>query len=264
MLQLIRMSMPPGNRWSSLWRVFTLLIVIGLQACSLSPENRLHKLQLPAAIHQVLLVTSSDWGASTATVQRMARVNNHWQKVGASVPARVGRNGMGWGLGLHTAGPGVQKQEGDGKAPAGIFTLGTAFGYASSAPAGRQWPYRSAGERDYFVDDVASADYNRWCFIPQEQANEPARYWASFERMHRGDQQYEHGLLVNHNTSPTQPGRGSAIFLHVWLDPRTPTSGCTAMARDDLLAVLDWLEPSANPVLVQLPSSAWAGLQFQP
>jgi L,D-peptidoglycan transpeptidase YkuD (ErfK/YbiS/YcfS/YnhG family) len=34
------------------------------------------------------------------------------------------------------------------------------------------------------------------------------------------------------------PGRGSAIFLHVWRKPRHPTAGCIAFARDDLAWIL--------------------------
>ena len=42
-----------------------------------------------------------------------------------AAPVSVGRNGAAWGLGLHAAQPqGPQKQEGDGRAPAGVFTLG--------------------------------------------------------------------------------------------------------------------------------------------
>ena len=34
----------------------------------------------------------------------------------------------------------------------------------------------------------------------------------------------------------------SAIFLHVWKEPGAPTCGCTAMAREDLLELLRWLD----------------------
>jgi L,D-peptidoglycan transpeptidase YkuD (ErfK/YbiS/YcfS/YnhG family) len=240
-----------------------LLLPLLLAACSPSPEQQLGALALPANTSQVLLVTSADWDVSEAVLQRMEKQADGWQRVGDTIPVRVGRNGLGWGLGLHVDGAtGVQKKEGDGKAPAGVFTLGNAFGYAAQAPAGVQMPYQVASERDYFVDAVDSPDYNTWRTIPLEQANEPKQHWSSFERMRRDDHQYEYGLVVGHNTGTVIAGRGSAIFLHVWLNPETATSGCTAMGREDLLAVLGWLKPNAQPLLVQVPAGELAGLRL--
>ncbi|WGZ93452.1 MAG: hypothetical protein QJT81_16835 [Candidatus Thiothrix putei] len=103
-------------------------------------------------------------------------------------------------------------------------------------------PYRVIGERDYFIDDVNSPDYNRWRTLAPTLSNEPKQHWRSFERMRRDDHQYEYGMMIGHNLFPTLVGRGSAIFLHVWLSPETPTAGCTAMATHDLLDVLSWLQ----------------------
>ena len=49
---------------------------------------------------------------------------------GEAIPAVVGRNGLAWGRGVRTDLPAgePQKREGDGRAPAGIFKLGPAFG----------------------------------------------------------------------------------------------------------------------------------------
>jgi len=241
-----------------------LLFYLTLTACSPSLELQVDRLKLPVATTQVLLVTSTNWEISTASLQRLERHYGHWQYVGNSIPVRLGRNGLGWGVGLHVDGvDGTQKIEGDGKAPAGIFPLGMAFGYANKPPIALKMPYRVAGERDYFVDAVDSPDYNRWRTLTQTQANKPKQHWSSFERMRRLDHQYEYGMIVGHNLFPTIAGRGSAIFLHVWLDPQTPTSGCTAMAVDDLREVLAWLKLPANPLLIQTPLNTLADLQFQ-
>lgn len=225
--------------------------------------NELDNLKLPTPATQLLLVTTTGWNTSVATLQRMEKSAGHWQPIGDSIPVRVGRNGLGWGIGLHQDGTGVQKHEGDGKAPAGIFPLGTVFGYAEQAPAGLQMLYRQADERDYFVDAVDSADYNHWRSIPPGKPNQPGQYWGSFERMRRDDHQYEYGMIIGHNMLGTVPGRGSAIFLHVWLEPGTATSGCTAMSKESLLQVLGWLKPSANPLLVQVPEVALAELRLR-
>lgn len=234
-----------------------------LTACSPAPEQPLGELNLPAATTQVLLVTSADWNTPDAGLQRMEKVQGAWQPVGDRITAKIGRNGLGWGRGLHVEGAGGYKQEGDGKAPAGVFPLGVVFGYAPQAPQGVQMPYWQADERDYFVDAVDSPDYNHWRSIPVGQPNDPKQHWSSFERMRRDDHQYEFGMIVGHNMLGTEAGRGSAIFLHVWLNPATATSGCTAMSREDLLAVLTWLKPAAHPLLVQVPEGELPGLRLQ-
>lgn len=227
-----------------------LLLVLG---CSPRQAATPAQLALPAQTSQVLLVTTADWQATQGSLQRWQKVNGEWQTVGEPMAVQVGRNGLAWGVGLHRDGAGGQKVEGDGKAPAGVFALGTAFGYATQPPQGLRMPYRVATERDYWVDAVDSPDYNHWRALAEPLANEPQQHWASFERMRRADQQYELGMVIEHNTQPVIAGRGSAIFLHVWLDPHTPTSGCTAMSKENLLAVLAWLQPEAQPLLVQVP-----------
>ena len=244
------------------FRALLLTLLLLLAGCTPPPEKLLDKLALPMNTTQVLLVTTADWNAPDAMLQRMERQADGWHPLGEAIPAKVGRNGLGWGLGLHAVGEGVQKQEGDGKAPAGIFSLGTAFGYATQPPTGLKMPYRVASERDYFIDAVDSPDYNQWRSIAPDVPNEPKALWSSFERMRRADQQYEYGMVVAHNTVSPLAGRGSAIFLHVWLDPNTATSGCTAMSREHLLSVLTWLNPAANPLLVQVPADQLADLSL--
>jgi L,D-peptidoglycan transpeptidase YkuD (ErfK/YbiS/YcfS/YnhG family) len=45
------------------------------------------------------------------------------------------------------------------------------------------------------------------------------------------------------------PGRGSAIFLHVWRRPRHPTAGCIAFARADLAFILARWTPRSRVVV---------------
>lgn len=250
---------------STLRYIVLLLLFFWLAACSGKPEPfSPNVFNLPKNTAQLLLVTTADWDTSEATLQRLEKTEGRWRTIGDNIPVRIGRNGLGWGLGLHQEGKGVQKHEGDSKAPAGIFTLGTVFGYREQAPQGLNMFYRQAGERDYFVDATDSPDYNHWRTIPLGQPNEPKQHWNSFERMRRTDHQYEYGMIVGHNMAGTVPGRGSAIFLHVWLDPETATSGCTAMSRENLLDVLTWLKPSANPLLIQIPVGELAALHLPP
>ena len=84
-------------------------------------------------------------------------------------------------------------------------------------------------------------------------AETPEQLWNSWEEMKRTDHLYELGAVVEHNAAPVVKGRGSAIFLHVWEAKGVPTAGCTAMAKNDLAALIRWLKPVKNPCLIQAP-----------
>ncbi len=174
----------------------------------------------------------------------------------------MGRNGLKWGRGLHRAGRIPEKKEGDACAPAGIFEFDFAFGYGNK-PDGVLLDYKKSTSRDYFVDDVKSNDYNSWQSIPVDQINDPKKRWLSFERMKRSDHLYELGLVVKHNQSPAVSGKGSAIFFHVQRSSNSPTLGCTAMNKDDLLKIMKWLNPDKKPLLVQVPMSELDDLDLE-
>jgi len=216
----------------------------------------------PVSCFQVILVTSADWDTSSGTLRTFARsASGAWEPAGPERPVRLGRHGSAWGRGLHASPPedsGPVKREGDGKAPAGVFALGTAFGPADPPP-GTHWPWRRTTSADRFVDDPESPFYNRWTTLP---AGPPP--WRSAESMRRDDALYDLGLVVRHNDDPVLPGAGSAIFIHVWKDAASPTSGCTALAREDLAALLAWLRPEARPVLIQCPLPALPHLRLPP
>ncbi len=226
-----------------------------------NPTSLLDDLVLPNKIQQVVLVTTPSWDSPKGNMSCFLRTDVDWKIVKSAVPVMVGRGGLGWGRGLFPieSETGPIKMEGDGKSPAGIFKLGHAFGYSNSAPKGCKLPYRTATDRDYFVDDVNSPDYNTWVSIVGG-ANKPEKYWKSFERMRRGDHIYELGIVVEHNVKPVVSGRGSAIFLHVWRAKDEATLGCTAMPKENLEELLMWLDPCKNPVLVQIPKSEFRNL----
>jgi L,D-peptidoglycan transpeptidase YkuD (ErfK/YbiS/YcfS/YnhG family) len=223
-----------------------------LMHCSDDLATKLEELSIPVDVGQLVFVTSSSWTARTGTISRFERAGKDWKRSGPPRDVVLGRNGMGWGLGLHSEQrDGPLKVEGDGRSPAGVFELGTSFGYAASPPAGVMMPYRVIGENDFFVDDPQANDYNRW--VTLSRGEDPEKYWASYETMLRPDGLYALGVVVRHNTDPAVAGRGSAIFLHLWRSPSAATSGCTAMSKEDLIELLAWLNPEKRPLLIQLP-----------
>ena len=238
-------------------------ILFALAGCSRNPVWTMH---LPEACRQVILVVSDGWDQPKGTLRRWEKGDEgRWKSHGVEVPVSLGRTGLARGHGVHGAieGDFPDKIEGDGKAPAGIFRLGTAFGYGGEAPEGCRYPWRQATANDFFVDDIRSPDYNRWVHL-EGGPEMAAERWQSFERMRREDELYRYGITVEHNTDPVVPGAGSAIFLHVWKGSGQPTSGCTAMAEVDLIDLLTWLRPEAEPLLIQIPSDQLSHLRHDP
>jgi L,D-peptidoglycan transpeptidase YkuD (ErfK/YbiS/YcfS/YnhG family) len=160
----------------------------------------------------------------------------HWRSLVGPFDAVVGKNGF--------AAPG-DKREGDGKSPSGTFAVGTVFGYDAAPAFPLKMRYRQATDRDFWVDDVASAQYNQWVSSAPDA--------SSWEKMRRADDLYSLGAVIEYNTKPIVPGHGSAIFLHVWRDPDKPTAGCVALAKLNLQALLSALNPSLSPVVVLNP-----------
>lgn len=210
---------------------------------------------------QAVVSLTPDWDSTDAVLQRYEResARGPWRPVGTPVRAAVGRTGLAWGRGMDAPhGPGPVKREGDGKAPAGIFALGPAFGYApADSVAWIRLPYVHSRPSVKCVDDARSAFYNR--LVDQDTIPRPD--WNSHEEMRLTTGVYRLGIWVSHNDAPPEPGGGSCIFVHIWQGPGVPTVGCTAMDAADIEALLRWLDPRARPVLVQAPRAAYEPLR---
>lgn len=231
-------------------------------ACSQVPVPATLKPTTPEPPLQAVVSLTDGWDGVQASVQRYERRGPYspWQAVGAPVQAVVGRSGLGWGEGLHEnpAGEGPVKREGDGRAPAGIFRLSSAFGYAPADSV--SWiriPYRQSTAESQCVDDGGSRFYNSLVDV----RNVVRPDWTSHEDMLRADSLYRLGVFVDHNVHPAAAGRGSCIFLHIWAGPAVGTSGCTAFAPASLEEIVRWLDPSRRPVLIQLPRAEYERLR---
>lgn len=211
---------------------------------------------------QVILVTTHDWNAVPGKLKLFERSDMHspWKQIGGETPVVVGRNGIGWGRGLYETNGlvGPFKHEGDGKSPAGIFRLGSAFGFAPTAQVKFiKLPYLQVQTPVECVDDGASAHYNSIV----DRSTEKKIDWNSSEKMHDITVEYRLGIVVEHNTDPRVPGGGSCIFMHVWQNSTKATSGCTAMAFDKMENLLHWIDPMKKPLLVQLPEEEYQQLK---
>jgi D-alanyl-D-alanine dipeptidase len=210
---------------------------------------------------QSIVVTTIDWNSVQGAAQLYERKNikSKWQTVGKSFPVVVGVNGMAWGAGLHElpsdAGRLLLKTEGDGKSPAGIFALTSAFGSGKNQDF-IKLSYTQLEEFTECVDDTNSAHYN----LIVDRMKVGNFDWKSSEKMLAVGEQYDLGVAVAHN-SERQAGGGSCIFLHVWKDSNSGTAGCTAAARENIESVLRFLNPRSNPVLIQIPEDSYKQYQ---
>lgn len=246
------------------------LAVLLLMFCSLAQA------QVMPHNQQLIIVTTPNWKAISGELLRFERddAQSPWRQAGPAHKVVVGRKGMGWGRGLYPLADsnGDFRQEGDQRAPAGIFSLGTVFGLASAELATQQFqilmPYLPLRESIQCVGDPQSRYYNE--IVDTDSVKSDWRTAAN-ERMHRiathGEGAYRWGVFINHNHADNPVGMqrdkssGSCIFLHLWENEKTGTSGCTAMAEPQLLKLIQWLDPQRNPLLVQLPITEYQRLQ---
>jgi D-alanyl-D-alanine dipeptidase len=217
---------------------------------------------IPPACRQLLLVVTPSYEATQGTLHTFQRdsASSSWEKVAGPTPVVVGRAGLGWGEGLHAGIPAdcPVKREGDGRSPAGVFNLSTAFGFpAVEELTPLHFPYEQITTDLECVDDSTSRHYNSL----QNAQESGIRDWHSSEKMFTIKNDYRLGVFVDHNATPRRPGFGSCIFLHVWSGPSIPTIGCTALAAGEMEKTIHWLNVEAGPILVQLPQQEYLRLR---
>src|SRR6476619_2326232 len=135
------------------------LTVLAASGCAHRPQASSEAARWTQA-QQMVLVTSADWNANHGSLRRFERDGAGWRAVGEAQPVTIGHAGSAWGLGLHNArDDGPVKREGDGRSPAGVFAIGQAFGYASTATTAL--PYQPMQASDYCDDVSGSPLYKR-------------------------------------------------------------------------------------------------------
>ena len=147
---------------------------------------------------------------------------------GRRFPVAVGRGGLTG-----------HKREGDGATPRGVLRVTGLLYRADRLAPPAPWAM-PIGPGDLWSDDPADPAYNRPVRAPRAH---------SHERLRRPDRVYDIVLTTDWNADPPRPGRGSAIFLHVWRGPRHPTAGCLALRRDHLLWIVARIGPGTRVIV---------------
>lgn len=132
---------------------------------------------------------------------------------GRTIPCSIGKGGVTG-----------NKCEGDGATPRGFHRIVGMLYRPDRMPTPNGWAV-PIGPGDLWSDDGQDPAYNH-------HVRAPHRF--SHEHLRRSDPLYDLVLLTDWNWPNTQPGRGSAIFIHQWRRPGYPTEGCIALRRDHL------------------------------
>ncbi len=140
-------------------------------------------------------------------------------------------NGRPLRCALGRAGISADKHERDGATPLGHWRMRALLFRPDRLPRAplTKLPIRALRPEDGWCDDPADPLYNRPVALP---------FRARAEALWRADGIYDLIVPLGYNDDPPVPGRGSAIFLHVARPDFSPTEGCVALAREDLLAVV--------------------------
>ena len=137
----------------------------------------------------------------------------------------------------------MDKREGDGATPIGCFPIRKVFYRPDKFknPPETFFPIQALTQDDGWSDDVNLPQYNQPVKLP---------YHGSHEKLWREDHLYDIIVILGYNDDPPIAGKGSAIFMHVAREEYTPTAGCIALSRKDLLEILRTAD-AATQVCVQ-------------
>ena len=119
------------------------------------------------------------------------------------------------------------KSEGDGCTPIGTFKINKIL-YRPDKINNYKFNLDSEiiEKKNGWCDDIESDLYNQKINFPFNQ---------SAEHLYRNDDLYDIVCVIDFNLNPIIRGKGSAIFLHVASEDYSPTHGCVAIKKNDLL-----------------------------
>lgn len=180
---------------------------------------------------QLIVVFNQNAADASASLVGLEKKKGKWLVQFKAIKASVGRNGIA---------NKDAKVEGDGKSPNGIFELGRVFGYDELGPTSLD--YTQSTSEDKWIDDAEAEDYNTYV-----RGNTAAK---SFEHLKLNSIDYKYCMVIEYNTKPVVKGKGSAIFFHLADEKYTPTSGCVAIAENDMLNYLQWLMPDKKRAIL--------------
>ncbi|NYH42114.1 L,D-peptidoglycan transpeptidase YkuD (ErfK/YbiS/YcfS/YnhG family) [Micromonospora jinlongensis] len=194
---------------------------------------------LPAQTKQVIVVGSTSYTTTYATLEAYVKVRGRWQPASASLPARIGSKGFS-----------DNHVEGVPTTPTGVYSIGPTM-YGIAANPGVRYPYHRLVSGDWWNENPASAQYNSFQHTSTNPGGASEALWTEVPA-------YTHFAVITYNMVPNVakpvPNAGSGIFLHQFsTSAGNATAGCVSLSHDNLVDVLSWLDPTLSPRIVLSP-----------
>jgi len=207
----------------------TLLVAAATAAC---PQNLASGLETPTTARQLVTVEAKVERTTYANLRTWRRNGRCWVTAGGPYTARLGRNGLS-----------SNRREGDGTTPTGTYRIGRTM-YGNEPNPGVRFQYRRLRCGDWWDEDPSSPSYNTFQHV--RCGTKPA-FAGGSEGMWQQPRPYPFLAVIEYNTSPVIPWKGSGIFLHS--QTGGPTIGCVSLRRGELRGVLRWLDPAHAPLI---------------
>ena len=119
------------------------------------------------------------------------------------------------------------KIEGDLKTPVGEFRFKKIFYRADKlGEMVFNLPSQVIRKNSGWCDDPGHKQYNQFIEFP---------FNSSAEKLYRDDNLYDLFFVINYNTDPIIPSKGSAIFLHICKPNFEGTEGCIAIEKKNII-----------------------------
>ena len=204
--------------------------VLAALAVASCPPNVANDLRPQPGGMQLITVEAPTARSTHATLRTWRQVAGCWRAAGGPYAARVGRNGIR-----------RDRREGDGTTPVGTFPIGRTM-YGIRANPGLRFRYVRLRCGDWWVEDPRSRAYNTFQRIG---CGRRPPFRTTTPDLASSPTAYAHLAIVEFNMHPVVPGLGSGIFLHA--QTGRSTNGCVSLPLGDLVRVLRWLRPTAQP-----------------
>ena len=179
---------------------------------------------------QLITVEAARFKTTAASLRLWSRRGGCWVPAAGPWTARVGWNGLA-----------ERRREGDGTTPAGVFTLGRVM-YGNAPDPGVRYRYRRLVCGDWWNEDPRSATYNTFQHV---RCGSRPPFRVTTPGLWQEKRAYRHFAVIEYNTRPVIPGRGSGIFLHA--QTGSSTNGCVSLPVSPLVRTLRWLDPAQKP-----------------
>jgi L,D-peptidoglycan transpeptidase YkuD (ErfK/YbiS/YcfS/YnhG family) len=195
--------------------------------------NLAGRLASTGSASQLVTVVAAARSSTTASLRLWRRQGGCWAPAAGPWQAYVGYAGVS-----------DHHVEGDNTTPAGAFGIGPLM-YGVAPDPGVHYPYHRVVCGDWWDEDSSSSTYNTFQHVP---CGTRPPFGGGSEALWESVTGYAHLALIEYNTGPVVPGRGSAIFIHDNIGH--PTNGCVSLPPDELVRLLRWLRPELAPVVV--------------